>query len=182
MLSNLKENELHRTNKRSFSFVERIWRVTRCTVFSHHYNRLLYSFSRVGVSQTLKKPPCCRTICFGCFHSLDITNKKVRIKKRKCRRRSLASQGIDQLFVCTICGAKELSRGFVPQEFNLPTEMPVISNGSLTHENKIQAKSVKKKKKKSKMNILKSEVVQVASKPESKPSINAFTTFMSSLT
>ncbi|CAH8854467.1 unnamed protein product [Trichobilharzia szidati] len=175
--------EIYRKNKRHLLFTENIWRITKDTALSPHYNRLLHSFSRIGVPKALKEPPCCRTMCLGCFRSLGTTDKRMKIRKKRLHYRSRKSHQIDQIFICRVCGTKEVSSGFFPQEYKIAKEDPLISDkNSSTCAKKKANKQSKKEKKKLKKNILKSEVVQVASKAKPKSSsVNSFTTFMSSL-
>ncbi|CAH8521548.1 unnamed protein product [Schistosoma turkestanicum] len=164
--------------KRNLIFTEKICEVTKDTPLSHYHNRLLYEFSKFGECEILKKPPCCRTICLSCFRSHSVTEKIIRIKKRIARRRS--SFQIDQVFICKLCGAKELSRGFVPKEYKCPVSKP--NNLQETPVTQTR-KKIKKQKKKSKMNIVKMETVQTTTTVKTKPtsSVNTFAKFMSSL-
>nr|CAH8856104.1 unnamed protein product [Trichobilharzia regenti] len=175
--------EIYRRNKRNLLFTENIWRITKDTALSPHYNRLLHSFSRIGVSKALKEPPCCRTMCLGCFHSLGTTDKRIKIRRKHLRYRSPKSYQINQIFICRVCGTKEVTSEFLPQEYKIAKEEPLTSDkNSSTCAKKKADKQSKKQKKKLKKNILKSEVVQVASKAKPKSSsVNSFTTFMSSL-
>ncbi|CAH8590035.1 unnamed protein product [Schistosoma rodhaini] len=164
--------------KRNLIFTQKICQVTKDTALSHYHNRLLYEFSKIKECEVLKKPPCCRTVCLSCFHSHNITEKTIRIKKRVARRRS--SFQIDQVFICKLCGAKEVSRGFVPKEHTGPVKKTNTSQETSVTETKKKTK----KKKKSKMNIVKAETfhgttMPIITKPMS--SVNTFATFMSSL-
>ncbi|CAI2730659.1 unnamed protein product [Schistosoma spindalis] len=175
---NFQEHKKRRCmGKRNLIFTQKICQLTKDTALSHYHNRLLYEFSRIKECEVLKEPPCCRAVCLSCFHAHSITEKAIRIKKRVARRRS--SLQIDQVFICKLCGAKEVSRGFVPNEYKCP-----MKKTSTSQETSVTERKKKTKKKKSKMNIFKTEIAHTTTMPiKTKPvsSVNTFTAFMSSL-